>query len=133
MNIFLKSLVVVMVSWAVVEAVPAPDDGPPTTFDETDFWTDCVQDYDDPAGVCKQSGFSVTKKPDGSYTKAKQVNHLWTAGVNKCSDAPKRVRFFCSKDHSQAYWQGMFSVRTVRAVARTLILPEEFLFKSNSN
>ena len=114
MNIFLESLVVLMVSWAAVEAVPAPDDGPPVTWDETtEFWTHCVQDYDDPAGACRESGFSVTTNPDGGHTKAKQVNRWWTGGVNKCSDAPKRVRFFCSKVHSQAYWQGMFSVCTV--------------------
>ena len=109
MNIFLKSLAIVMVSWAAVKAVPVPDDGPPSNWEQKEFWTPCESDYLNPLGACRQFGFSITRSPDGGFTKARQVDRWWSGGVNKCSDAPKRVRFFCSKVYTKAYWQGMFS------------------------
>jgi hypothetical protein len=110
MNIFLKSLLVVMVSLAVVKAVPVPDDGPPSNWEQKDFWTHCLPHYTLPYGACKQYGFSVTTNPDEGFTKARQVDRWWNGGVNKCSDAPARVRYFCSKIYTKAYWQGTFYV-----------------------
>ena len=106
MNIFLKSLLVVMVSWVVVKAAPLPDDGPPSNWDQKEFWTPCESDYLNPLGACRQYGFSITRTPDGGFTKAKQVDRWWSGGGNKCSDAPPNVRFFCSKVYTKAYWQG---------------------------
>ena len=95
-----------MVSWAAVKASPVPDDGPPSNWEQKEFWTPCESDFLNPLGACRQYGFSITRTPDGGFTKARQVNRWWSGGVNKCSDAPKRVRFFCSKVYTKAYWQG---------------------------
>ena len=103
MNVFLKSILIGLVSWVVVSA----DDGPPSNWDQKEFWTPCKPDYSIPFGACGQYGFSITTNPDGGHTKARQVDHWSNGDVNKCSDAPKRVRYFCSKIYTKAYWQGM--------------------------
>ena len=110
MNVFLKSILIGLVSWVVVWAVPAPDGGPPSNWDQKEFWTSCKPDYSNPLGACGQYGFSITQNPDGDFTKARQVDRWWSGGVNKCSDAPKRVRYFCSKIYTKAYWQGMNAI-----------------------
>lgn len=106
MNAFLNLLLVVMTTWITVIAVPVPDDGPPSNWDQKEFWTPCKPDYLNPLGACGQYGFSITRTPDGGFTKARQVNRWWSGGQNKCGDAPKHVRFFCSKIYTKAYWQG---------------------------